>query len=165
MIYNNEKIMNYHLKEEILTPLMLKRLLDCLEVNVSESCMVENMKFELVDLGFIYVDKSPIYINDMWYTYDYIGIKNNPINGVIGCNSIRLYGSDGIGTINDLDGYKLYNDYLGKGNMSCCHGEIDKVKFRESQLQFEIKNLEIAIQGTIGNDPFMGVYTYSGSIV
>lgn len=164
MSYNNENILNYDLKDEILTPLMIKRLLDCFEVNILESCVVENMKFELADLGVIYKDKAPVCVNDIWYTYDYLGIKNNPVKGEIGCQDINLYGSEGVAVMDNLETYKLYTDYFGQTNINCCEC-MDKIKFIETKLQFEIKNLVITLQGTIGNEPFIGRYTYSGSIV
>ena len=39
------------------------------------------------------------------------------------------------------------------------------MKFCETNIKFEIKNLVITVQGTIGDEPFIGTYTYSGSIV
>lgn len=48
--------------------------------------------------------------------------------------------------------------------MNCCE-YYNKIKFCETNIKFEIKNLVITVQGTIGDEPFIGTYTYSGSIV
>ncbi|MGL4665828.1 MAG: hypothetical protein ACRCWA_12510 [Clostridium butyricum] len=164
MIFDNKKVIHESLKNDMLKPVMLNRLLDSLDFTISESSVVENMRFDLSDLGITYVDKGKICISDMWYSYDYIGINNNPIKGKIGCEDINLYGKDGMIVNDSLNGYKIYTEYLGHANMNCCE-YYNKIKFCETNIRFEIKNLVITVQGTIGDEPFIGTYTYSGSIV
>ncbi|ETJ29224.1 hypothetical protein Q604_UNBC16230G0001, partial [human gut metagenome] len=47
----------------------------------------------------------------------------------------------------------------GHANMNCCEYH-NKIKFCETNIRFEIKNLVITVQGTIGDEPFIGTYTY-----
>lgn len=164
MIFDNKKVIHEDLTNEMLKPVMINRLLDSLDFTISESSVVENMRFDLSDLGITYVDKGEICISDMWYSYDHIGINNNSIKGKIGCEDINLYGKDGMIVNDSLNGYKIYTEYLGQVNMNCCE-YYNKIKFFETNIKFEIKNLVITVQGTIGDEPFIGTYTYSGSIV
>lgn len=164
LIFNNDWIINENLKDRILKPVNLSKLLDCFDFTISEVSIVENMRFQLTDLGINYEDKGEVCLSNILYSYDYIGIKNDVIKGKIGCEDINLYGKDGLIVKDSLNDYKIYTEYLGKANIRSFK-ECTKIKFSEIKLQFEIKNLVITLQGTIGNDPFIGTYTYSGSIV
>ena len=148
----------------MLTPIMIKKLLGCIQFNISKLYVAEKMAFNLVDLGIKYKDEAPICVNDMWYTYDYIGILNESIDGRIDCHNITLYGTDGVTVTDDFQTYQIYNNYLGKSDISCCKSS-DKMKFVEKKIQFVIVNLVINLQGTIGGEPFLGSYTYTGPVV
>lgn len=149
---------------QTLTPILARKIVDCISFNKSESAILENMDFELTDLGITYSDMSRVCVSDVWYSYDYLGLSNNHINGRIGCNDISLYGIDGITVNNGINDYKLFNSYLGKTNFSFC-GCADKIRFIEQNLQFEVKNLVINVKGTIGGEPFIGTYSHSGTLV
>ena len=58
MVFDNKKVIHEDLTNEMLRPVMLNRLLDSLDFTISESSVVENMRFDLSDLGITYVDKG-----------------------------------------------------------------------------------------------------------
>ncbi|WP_294394772.1 hypothetical protein [uncultured Clostridium sp.] len=147
-----------------LTPILARKIIDSITINKSETAILENMNFELIDLGITYTDRAQISVTDVWYSYDYLGIKNKHINGCIGCNDISLYGNDGINISNESADTKLFNSYFGQTNLCFCENE-EKMRFIEKNLQFEVKNLVITVKGLIGGEPFIGKYTYSGSLV
>lgn len=148
----------------VLAPILVKKILGCLEYRISSVDVVNDMNFSLQDLGITYPDGGVVCIDNIVYSYDYIGLTNNPINARISCNNISMFPSGSYATTNGTDILNLYNEYLGTTNLSCCDC-IDKVKFIEQSLEFYISNLVVTAQGTIGGQPFVGIYTYSGSLV
>lgn len=152
------------INNQTLSPVLARKIVDCITFCEFESTVLDNMDFELTDLGITYSDGANVCVDDIWYTYDYLGVSNNPVNGRIGCNDINLYGTNGVTVNNGINDYELFNSYLGKTNIWYC-GCAENIKFIERNLQFEVKNLVITAKGTIGGEPFIGTYTYSGTLV
>lgn len=144
----------------MLLPILTRRIIGCVEYTLSNVDIVNNMNFQLKDLGITYPAGGTVCIDNISYSYDYIGLTNNPISARISCSNISLLPADSYTITNGSQRVSLYNEYLGTANLSCCDC-IEKVKFIEQSLEFYINNLVITAQGTIGGQPFIGTYTYT----
>lgn len=144
-------------------PVLSEKIIDCVNINITKECCQNNMIFKLQDLGIVYRARDIICIEDIWYSYDYIGLTNNPIKARIGEQDVYLYGNHGVIVDDGNDKYYAYIDYSGNVEFSACNCE-NKIEFIEPYLRIVVKNLVVNIKGTIGGEPFLGVYEYSGPI-
>lgn len=145
----------------VLSPILARKIIGCIDYTLSNIDVVDNMVFQLQDLGITYPDGGVVCVDNIVYSYDSIGLTNNPINARLSCcNNVNLFPTNAF-TVGEQE---LYNEYLGETNLSYC-GCIDQVKFIEQSLEFYINNLVITVQGTIGGQPFIGTYTYTGTLV
>lgn len=145
-------------------PVLSEKIIDCVNVNIIKEYPKDNVAFKLQDLGITYRQKDTICIDDIWYSYDYIGLTNNPIKARVGEQNMYLYGDNGVEVSNENDKYYIYSDYSGNIKLSLYNCE-NKIEFIEPYLNIVVHNLVINIKGTIGGEPFIGTYNYSGPLV
>lgn len=155
---------NFSIDSIDIIPVLSEKIIDCVNLNITKEYFKDNMSFKLQDLGITYREKDVICVDDIWYSYDYIGLANNPIKARIGEQHMYLYGNHGVEVSDGNDKYYAYTDYSGNIKFSVCDCE-SKIEFVEPYLNIVVSNLTVNIKGTIGSEPFIGTYTYSGPLV
>ncbi|MDO5518310.1 MAG: hypothetical protein Q4F66_12210, partial [Clostridium sp.] len=78
------------------TPVLTKKILDCVNVKIERYEDINDVVFTLADLGIDYIDNALVSLEQISYSYDFLGLRNNPIKGRIGNCEIDLYGVHGM---------------------------------------------------------------------
>lgn len=150
-----------------LTPILANKILECINFSINREAVINNLVFELDDLGISYLDNAPVCVSSIIYSYDSIGVQNDSINSRYSCKEFNMNGQNPTIISDGAASYNLYEKYLGYTSLNCCvsNQSINTQKFIEESLELIIDNLNVTVEGTIGGEPFIGHYNYTGSLV